>query len=556
MPRPSGCGARGLAAVQSLSVILQLAGAVALLLFGLGLVRDGMVRAFGMRLKMALGLGTQTGFRAFLSGLVATLGLQSSTATALMTASFVDRGMIAPRMAQIVLLGANLGTALTAWIVAFGLEALAPALLLVGYVLHRQSRREWSGAGLALIGIALMLLSLALLSQATVPLRESPAMAAFLAMLGNAWPVALAFAAGLAVICSSSLAVVMLILSLGTDPALTVVLVLGANLGGAIPPLLATAGQGVAARRVTLGNLVVRATGCVIALPLAGQAAQLLTAMPLPRTGLAVEAHLVFNLVLAVVIWPFSGLITRLIARLLPEVDEVPQIGVPILDGGTLETPAIALAGASRAAMAIGDVVERMLQQTRTAFARSDDAPLAEVAVLEERVDRMQQEVKLFLSRLGRDAGEAERRQAITILDYVINLEHVGDIIHKGLAPEIRKKVGLSLRFSDEGYRELDGLFLMTIENLRVAQTVFMTRDRDLARQLMEEKVEIRRLERLSAQRHLTRLREGREESQRTSSLHLDILRDLKRVNAHIVSVAHPILDDADLLIESRLKRP
>lgn len=129
-------------------------------------------------------------------------------------------------------------------------------MLLVGYVLHRQSRREWSGAGLALIGIALMLLSLALLSQATVPLRRSPAMAAFLAMLGNAWPVALAFAAGLAVICSSSLAVVMLILSLGADPALTVVLVLGANLGGAIPPLLATAGQGVAARRVTLGNLV------------------------------------------------------------------------------------------------------------------------------------------------------------------------------------------------------------------------------------------------------------------------------------------------------------
>ena len=553
MRRPARGGDGG--AVQSLSVILQLAGAVALLLFGLGLVRDGMTRAFGMRLKMVLGLGTQTGPRAFVSGLVATLGLQSSTATALMTASFVDRGMIAPRMAQVVLLGANLGTALTAWVVAAGLEALAPALLLVGYVLHRQSRREWSGAGLALIGIALLLLSLSLLSQATEPLRDSPAMAAFLAMLGNAWPVALAFAAGLAVVCSSSLAVVMLVLSLGTDPALTVVLVLGANLGGAIPPLLATAGQGVPARRVALGNLIVRATGCLLALPLAGQAAQILTQLPLPHIGLAVEAHLAFNLVLAAVIWPFSALVTRLTARILPEVEEVPQIGVPLLDGEALETPAVALADASRAALAIGDVIERMLQQTRTAFSRSDDAPLAEVAVLEERVDRMQQEVKLFLSRLGRDAGEGERRQAITILDYVINLEHVGDIIYKGLAPEIRKKAGLSLRFSDEGYRELDGLFLMTIENLRVAQTVFMTRDRDLARQLMEEKVEIRRLERLSAQRHLTRLREGREDSQRTSSLHLDILRDLKRVNAHIVSVAHPILDDADLLIESRLKR-
>ncbi|CAM2979612.1 phosphate:Na+ symporter [Paracoccus aminovorans] len=541
--------------MESLSVVLQLAGAVALLLFGLGLVRDGMLRAFGMKLKVALGRGTQTGLRAFASGLIATLGLQSSTATALMTASFVDRGMIRPRMAQIVLLGANLGTALTAWIVATGIQALVPALLLVGYVLRRRDQRTWSGAGLALIGIALMLLSLSLLSQATEPLRDSAAMAAFLAMLGNAWPVALVFAAGLAVVCSSSLAVVMLVLSLGMAPALTVVLVLGANLGGAIPPVLATAGQGVPARRVALGNLIVRAIGCLVALPLAGQAAGLLTAMPLPQTGLAVEAHLAFNLVLAAAIWPFATLVTRLAAMLMPAVEPAPPIEAQLLDGSALDTPAVALGRASRAALAIGDVVERMLHQARTAFVRGDDAPLAEVRVLEERVDRMQQEVKGFLSRLGREAGEEERRQAITILDYVINLEHVGDIIDKGLAPEIRKKAGLSLRFSDEGYRELDGLFLMTIENLRVAQTVFMTRDRDLARQLMEEKVEIRRLERLSAQRHLMRLREGREDSQQTSSLHLDILRDLKRVNAHIVSVAHPILDEADLLIESRLKR-
>nr|WP_279577967.1 Na/Pi cotransporter family protein [Paracoccus versutus] len=526
-----------------------------MLLFGLGLVRDGMVRAFGVRLKMALGRGTRTGLRAFASGLVATLGLQSSTATALMTASFVDRGMIRPRMAQIVLLGANLGTALTAWIVASGIEALVPVLLLAGYAMRRQPRRGWSGGGLALIGIALMLLSLGLLGHATEPLRESAAMAAFLAMLGNAWPVALAIAAGLAVICSSSLAVVMLVLSLGMEPALTVVLVLGANLGGAIPPVLATAGQGIAARRVALGNLVVRAVGCLVALPLAGQAAQVLTAVPLPETGLAVEAHLAFNLVLAAAIWPFSGLVTRLTGLILHEDEAPPPIEAQLLDGQALDTPAVALARASRAALAIGDVVERMLQQAHTAFDRGDDAPLAEVSVLEERVDRMQQEVKSFLSRLGREAGEDQRRQAITILDYVINLEHVGDIIDKGLAPEIRKKAALALRFSDEGYRELDGLFLMTIENLRLAQTVFMTRDRDLARQLMEEKVEIRRLERLSAQRHLMRLREGRAESQQTSSLHLDILRDLKRVNAHIVSVAHPILDEADLLIESRLKR-
>ena len=104
------------------------------------------------------------------------------------------------------------------------------------------------------------------------------------------------------------------------------------------------------------------------------------------------------------------------------------------------------------------------------------------------------------------------------------------------------------------GDAELDRMFLMTQENLRMAQTVFMTRDRDLARRLMEAKIDIRNVERQSAQRHLIRLREGREESHDTSSLHLDMLRDLKRINAHVVAVAHPILDEEGLLVESRLR--
>ncbi|MEO1961878.1 MAG: PhoU domain-containing protein, partial [Paracoccus sp. (in: a-proteobacteria)] len=224
------------------------------------------------------------------------------------------------------------------------------------------------------------------------------------------------------------------------------------------------------------------------------------------------------------------------------------------LTEAALETPALALAGASREALAIGDIVQRMLVQTHNAFSTSDTAPLAEVKALDDRVDRRQQEVKTYLSRLGQNATEQERRRSLNIIDYVVNLEHVGDIIDRNLAAELRKRSGLGLRFSDAGYKELESLFLLTLENLSTAQTVFMTGDRALARQLMEVKVDIRNMERQSAQRHLIRLREGHEQSRQTSSLHLDILRDLKRINAHLVAVAHPILDEEGLLIDSRLK--
>jgi phosphate:Na+ symporter len=540
--------------MASLMIILQLGGAVALLLFGLNLVRDGVTEGFGIRLRMALGVGTRAGPGAFLAGLAATLGLQSSTATAFLTASFVDRGMVRPRMAQIVLLGANVGTALTAWVVSSGAGALTPALLLTGYALSRRKGPVLAGTGRALIGVALMLLSLSLLDHAAAPLRESPLLAAFLPMLDQAWPVALLLAAGLAFACSSSLAAVLLVLSLGLPAGLTVVLVLGANLGGAVVPVMLTAALGAPARRVAVGNLVIRAIGCLIALPFAGWIGPALQRVPLPWTGLAVEAHLAFNLTLALLIWPFAGLIARILDHLVASDESQAEPGPLWLDEAALDTPILALTGAAREVLAIGDTVERMLAQTRLAFQQNDPAPLAEVAELERRVDRRQQEVKTYLSRLGSQATEGERRRAITILDYVINLEHVGDIIDKGLASEVRKKIGLGLRFSEEGFDELDAMFVMTQENLRMAQTVFMTRDRDMARRLMELKVEIRNLERQSAQRHLFRLREGLAASRETSSLHLDILRDLKRVNAHVVSVAHPILDEDGLLFESRLR--
>lgn len=544
--------------MESLSVLVQLGGAVALLLFGLRLVRDGMTEAFGLRLKMALGFGTKTRPRAFVSGLVATLGLQSSTATALMTAGFVETEMILPAMAQIVLLGANVGTALTAWIVSAGVEAVSPLLILAGYVLRRQTRPAAAGVGLALIGVGMMLLSLVLLGGASAPIRDSQAMAAFLGLLDGAWPVAFAFAAVLAVLCSSSLAVVMLLLSLsvagGLKPELSVVMVLGANFGGAIPPILATMGSSAAARRVTVGNLAVRGIGCLVAAPFAGFASDALAHLPLAPGSLPVEAHLAFNLILAAVIWPFAGMIANTVGRFIPDAKTDDEATPRWLDETALDEPAIALAGASREALAIGDLVEQMLTLTIKAFRKNDPGYLHQVGRLEDKVDRLQHEVKIYLSRLGRNAAEADKRRAIIILDYVINLEHTGDIIDKGLSGQVDKKISHGLRFSDEGYRELNAIFLLTQDNMRTAQTIFISRDKQLARKLVQIKVDIRRMERESAERHFLRLQDGQDESLHTSSLHLDMLRDLKRVNAHIVSVAYPILDEDGLLIESRLK--
>ncbi|RVH88554.1 Na/Pi cotransporter family protein [Sinorhizobium meliloti] len=545
--------------MESAIVGINLFGAVALLLYGLAQVKDGMSRAWGARLRTGLAAGTRGGLRSFAAGFVATVALQSSTATALMVASFVEKELIAPAMAQVLLLGANVGTAATAWIVALGLGWLSPLLILAGVALGRTRSSARSGAGSAVVGIGLMLLSLHLLANATDPLLQSPALGAFLAMLDNAWPVALFFAAALAVLASSSLATVVLILSLasagGISTALVVVLVLGANLGGAVPPVLATLGASADARRVTIGNLIVRAIGCVIALPLAGYCAEFMELARLSPQKLAVDAHLLFNLAVAMIAFPVSPLLYRLTASLIPQETES-DIGPRYLDMEALARPVAALAGAGREVMAVGDLIEGMLVRALDALKGNDLSMLADISMLEGRVDRIQHEIKLYVSRVGKDdMTEDDHRRARHIVDYAINLEHIGDIIEKGLHPEIAKKISLGLRFSEDGQGELVRLFAITLDNMRMAQAVFATGDAELARRLVEVKEEVRRLEKQSAECHLQRLREGRLDSMQTSSLHLDMLRDLKRINAHVASVAHPILDDSGLLIESRIRQ-
>ncbi len=544
--------------MESTIVMINLFGAVALLLFGLAQVKDGVTRAFGSRLRKGLALGTGGSLRAFASGFLATIALQSSTATALMTASFVEKNLIRSRMAQIVLLGANVGTAVTAWIVATGIEWVAPLVILAGVILYKGRSTFRQGAGAALVGIGLMLLSLHLLSQATEPMRQSEALAAFLTLLDGAWPVALAFSTALAFVSSSSLAVVVLILSLATtgiiSPGLTVVLVLGANLGGAIPPVIATLRSPAPARRVTIGNLLVRAAGCLVVLPFADMAADALLRLPLPLAKLPADAHLAFNVAVALFFWPLSPLLARVMERLVP--DEPPgERGPQYLDEAALETPVVALSGATREVLRIGDLIESMLIHTMKAFEENNLDELGKIGVLEKQVDELQQAIKIYLSRLGNRGLSAENgARSIVIIDYAINLEHVGDIIEKGLQEEVRKKVVNGLRFSTDGYSELSGLFNLTIENLRIAQTILVSRDFALAKQLVEVKVAVRHMEKQSSERHLARLRDGRLESLQTSSLHLDMLRDLKRINAHLVSVAYPILDESGLLVESRLR--
>ncbi|MGV0816350.1 Na/Pi cotransporter family protein [Martelella sp. AMO21009] len=538
--------------------LIDLLGAGALVLWALRMIKSGVLSGFGASLRQGIAKGTGNRVFAAISGMLVTIAVQSSTATAVIAGSFVSRNIIAPRMAQAVLLGANLGTALTAAILVRDLHWLAPALILCGVITHGRSRlARGRGIGKALIGLGLMLLALELLGAATAPLRAAEVTGAILSALDQGLIFGLLLAAVLAFASSSSLAVVLFISMLAQSgavtPALVLVLVAGANLGGAVPPCLAVAGDGPKARRLVRGNLAVRGIGALLVLATAGITGPYLAGLMPPDARLAIAAHLAFNAILLALFLPLLGPLDRLCRLLWP--DPATERGeTSYLDDAALETPALALGGAAREVLRIGDKVALMMELNLRSLLVDDPDAGRDISKLDDRVDAALTDLKLYFARLGRtELSKDENARMREILSYAINLEHIGDIIDRDLSEMARKKTDRQVKFSTAGEEEIGELYRQTLLNLELAQSVFLSRDVNLARRLTAEKVHVRQIEERSQKKHIERLQDGRPETLGSSTLHLDILRDLKRINAHIAAVSYPILSEAGELSESRV---
>ena len=444
---------------------------------------------------------------------------------------------------------------------SFRLPWLPPLLLMVGVGVFMTAQGDRARhLGRVGIGLGLMLLSLHLLTAATVPLRDAAGLAPVLASLAAAPPVAVLAAMLLTWLSHSSLAIVLLLASLAAnhllEPSLALALVLGANLGSSLVAVLITAAAPSAARRIPLGNLLMQATLAACCCrscrsPPAG------SPWPCPTRGvMVVAAHVAFNVLLAMVMLPAVGPLARLLQRLLPEQPVAVDAHKPrYLEPEALESPAEALACATREALRIGDHVEDMLKRTIEVLA-TDDARLArQIEARDDVVDSLYEAVKLYVTEVTRqELDEPESRRAVEILTFTTNLEHVGDIIDRNLMELAAKKMKHRLRFSPAGFEEIRSIHAMVLANLRLALNVFITGDLELARQLLAQKVSLRSVEQDATERHLARLASGRADTIESSSLHLDIVRDLKRINSHLTSIAYPILEPTGELADSRLR--
>ncbi|MEW6450764.1 MAG: Na/Pi cotransporter family protein [Pseudomonadota bacterium] len=532
-------------------VLLDLMGGAALLLWGLHMVQSGITRAFGSDLRALLSKALRNRLAAFGAGLGLTALLQSSTATGLMTASFAAEGMVALVPALAIMLGANVGTTLIVQVLSFNVTAAAPVLFIIGLLAFRGgARTRIKDLGRVSIGLGLTLLALHILIDSLAPAENAPAArAVFQAITGD--PVlCIVIAAVLTWIAHSSVATVLLVMSLAysnfVTPAAAIALVLGANLGSALNPLFEGGRSGdPASYRLPFGNLVNRLVGIALVVPFLPAATQAMTQWQPDLSKMTAQFHIAFNVGLAILFLPLLDPLAALLQKILPARAQPDDVSKPrYLDETALETPSLALADAARETLRLGDFVEVMLRNVMQALLNGDRALVSEVSRMDNTVDRLEEAIKLYVTKLTRGSlDDAEGKRAMEIVSFAINLEHIGDIIDKNLSELAAKKIKRRIEFSDEGAAELAAFHKRILDSLRLAFSVFMSGNVEEARKLIAEKAQVRNAELAAAERHFERLREGRAASVETTSLHLDVLRDLKRIHSHICSVAYPVLE-------------
>ena len=545
-----------------MQTLLNLLASVALLVWGTHIVRTGILRVYGANLRRVLAKSVSNRGSAFLAGLAVTSLVQSSSATALIAGSFVGQNLIALAPALAIMLGADVGTALMAQVFSLDLSWLSPLFIFFGVVFFLARKNTKAGQiGRVAIGIGLMILALQLIQAAAKPIVSAAGTKTLFASLSGDPMLDVLIGALFAVFSWSSLAVVLLAATLAASAVITVpvaaCLVLGANLGSGLIGVVSTLGVPGGGRRVAIGNLVFKLAGCVgfglfLALAMKGIA----QFDDDPRRQV-LHFHVLFNVTLAAVFLFLTGPIADLVTKWFPD-SPVPgaQSAQPRhLDEAALATPALALANAARETLRIGDTIEHMLDAMIETI-RTNDAKKADEAIrLDDDVDRLYTAVKLYLTQISREAlDEKDGARWAEIISLTINLEHVGDVIERILTDVKDKKIDHKLSFSEAGMRELEDLHAKLVANLRLGLSVFLTGDAKSAEMLLAEKEKFRDLERSYAAQHLDRLADQTVQSIETSSLHLDIISDMRRINSFFCSTAYPILERSGQLRKSRLR--
>src|SRR5260221_5800509 len=532
-------------------VLFALLGGTALLLFGVRLVGEGLQRAAGTRLRHVLSTLTGDRFRALLVGAGVTAVLQSSSATTVMLVGFASAGLLSLRQTIGVILGADIGTTVTVQLLAFNLLGYAPLVVFLGWLVYTAFGGPAKYIGQAILGFGFLFVGMKLIADGTVPLKESALFGDLFSALVGQPLLLLLLAAVFSALVRSSAATIGIGLSFAAGCYIALPGSLrtcsGATWGTAAPALVAAVGENAEARRVAAAHAVFKVIGVLIFLPLSVAFADLVRRTTDDPARQIANAHSLFNLAVALLFLPFTRVAADVFTRLIPDTGRR-ELGAMYLNPNVLDTPAVALGQAVREVLRMGDAVLQSLRETIAVLDRDDEALMREVIRRDDLIDRLEEDIKQYVVKLGEQARTEEQSGRDSALLFTLaNPEELGDVIEKEIIELPDQKKRGHHRRSAQGWAEIVDLHGKVVENLELALSAVATQDHSIAEKVVRHKSNINLQERRLRQTHMQRLHEGLRETIDTSSIHLDVLAALKRANSLVAGIAYAVLGQHDV---------
>jgi phosphate:Na+ symporter len=531
--------------------LLALFGGLALLLYGMQLIGEGLQRVAGGHLRHLLTRMTRTRLAAVASGALVTAIIQSSSATTLMLIGFVSAGLVTFPQSLGVILGADIGTTFTVQLLAFKIQELSLLLVGVGFAMAFFARRGLvKSVGQVALGFGFIFLGMKVMNDGLAPLAEHDLTRQVLVALADNQFLALLVGAVLSAGMASSAATIGLLLSLGHQGLLplaaAIPVVLGANIGTCATALAASLRSSSDARRVAVAHIAFKVLGVALVFPVIGALTTFIAQTAADPARQIANAHTFFNVAISALFLPFAPWAARVITAMVPEEERGDNpYRTRYLDDRFLDQPALAIGQAMREALRMGDVAQNMLRDAMVVLRTDNQELLEDVERRDDQLDYLEREIKLFIARLGRETMTPDMAQKeIALISFIGNLENIGDIIDKNLMELARKKLYQGRRFSEAGEGELIEFHALVSKNLERAIAGFAANDRSLAQEVLDQRPVVRQRERELRDSHLARLRRGLAESLETSEIHLDVLTNLKRISSHITALVFPILEE------------
>jgi len=532
-------------------LIISLFGGLGLFLFGMHTMSEGMQQSAGARLRSILANVTRNRIVGTGIGTIVTTIIQSSSATSVMLVSFVNAGLLQFRQTIPVLLGAAIGTTITAQIIAFKITEYSLLLVAVGFFLQTFSKKErFKSLGYALFGFGILFFGLEIMSDAMAPLRNYAPFIDLLLHLESPLVGILVGAVFTALIQSSSAFIgIMIVLAsqglISLDACIP--LLLGSNLGTPVTALLASLKSGAEAKKVALAFLIIKLISVFIFAGWTTQLGNILKELTpdatLPRH--IANAHTLINGVLMLVVLPVSPQVARLVDWIAgkPKEKEKKAFRTLYLDHGMTSTPSLALNLAKQEIIRTGMIVRDMFSKIQLPFLEKTSSELGEIYRNEQEVDFLRDSIKSYLFKINRESMSSRQRDESFQLLYSLNeFEKIADIISGELATRAEKWSLKEYDFSEQGKSELRKFHTKIDKQLKRALVVFDEANLQTAAKMKTKHKEYRLLSRDLEKQHYDRILEGMTESIKSSKMHLEILALYSSIDSHATNIARTAL--------------